>query len=164
MYQIQTCLYDVCICMYLLAHTYKISQLLCCLYVLQDTYNYKHAGSLMYNIVAAGYMGNNLSSGTESNLQYIRLNTVVTSGNTQRIALEVPIPSLTQYLKIRCKKTRKQNSVRVKGRTQISVRAPTISFKTWKKFNHLISDLGKGSEIQICSSALFLLWSLCKGQ
>ena len=34
-------------CMYLFAHTYKISQLLCCLYVLQDTYKYKHAGSLM---------------------------------------------------------------------------------------------------------------------
>ena len=47
MHLIQTCLYDVCICMYLFAHTYKISQLLCCLYVLQDTYKYKQAGSLM---------------------------------------------------------------------------------------------------------------------
>jgi hypothetical protein len=47
MYQIQTCLYAVCICIYLFAHTYKISQLLCCLYVLQDTYKYKDAGSLM---------------------------------------------------------------------------------------------------------------------
>ena len=34
-------------CMYLFAHTYKISQLLFCLYVLKDTYKYKHAGSLM---------------------------------------------------------------------------------------------------------------------
>ena len=47
MYQIQTCLYDVCMCMYFFAHTYKISQLLCCLYVLKNTYKYKHAGSLM---------------------------------------------------------------------------------------------------------------------
>ena len=47
MYQIQTCLYEVCMCMYFFAHTYKISQLLCCLYVLKDTYKYKHAGSLM---------------------------------------------------------------------------------------------------------------------
>ena len=34
-------------CMYLFAHTYKISQLLLCMYVLKDTYTYKHAGSLM---------------------------------------------------------------------------------------------------------------------
>ena len=47
MYSIQTCLYDVCMCMYLFAHTYKISQLLLCMYVLKDTYTYKHAGSLM---------------------------------------------------------------------------------------------------------------------
>ncbi len=57
MYPKQTCLYAVCICMYLFAHIYKISQLLCCLYVLQDTYNYKHAGSLMlkYNQIVAVY-------------------------------------------------------------------------------------------------------------
>jgi hypothetical protein len=47
MYPIQTCMYDVCMCMYFFAHTYKISQLLCCLYVLKNTYKYKHAGSLM---------------------------------------------------------------------------------------------------------------------
>ena len=49
MYLIQTCLYDVCMCMYFFPHTYEISQLLCCLYVLKDTYKYKHAGSLMLN-------------------------------------------------------------------------------------------------------------------
>ncbi len=55
MYHIQTCLYDVCMCMYFFAHTYKISQLLCCLYVLKDTYTYKHhdAGSLMGGVRAA---------------------------------------------------------------------------------------------------------------
>jgi hypothetical protein len=47
MYQIQTCLYEVCMCMYFFAHTYKISQLLCCLYVLKNTYKYKHARFLM---------------------------------------------------------------------------------------------------------------------
>ena len=47
MYLIQTCLYDACMCMYFFAHTYKISQLLFCLYVLKNTYKYKHAGSLM---------------------------------------------------------------------------------------------------------------------
>ena len=43
-------------CMYLFAHTYKISQLLLCMYVLKDTYTYKHAGSLMSEaeMVAAG--------------------------------------------------------------------------------------------------------------
>ncbi len=46
-YLIQTCLYDVCMCMYFFAHTYKVSQLLCCLYALKDTYKYKYAGSLM---------------------------------------------------------------------------------------------------------------------
>jgi len=34
-------------CMYFFAHTYKISQLLCCLYVLKNTYKYKHARFLM---------------------------------------------------------------------------------------------------------------------
>ena len=43
-------------CMYLFAHTYKISQLLLCMYVLKDTYTYKHAGSLM-KIVKAGVAG-----------------------------------------------------------------------------------------------------------
>jgi hypothetical protein len=38
-------------CMYLFAHTYKISQLLCCLYVLKDTYKYKHASSLMASAI-----------------------------------------------------------------------------------------------------------------
>ncbi len=50
MYPIQTCMYDVCMCMYFFAHTYKISQLLCCLYVLKNTYKYKHAGSLMLSL------------------------------------------------------------------------------------------------------------------
>ena len=54
MYLIQTCLYDVCMCMYLFAHTYKISQLLFCMYVLKDTYTYKHAGSLMMVSVSDG--------------------------------------------------------------------------------------------------------------
>ncbi len=59
MYQIQTCLY-VCMMfvfvMYLFAHTYKISQLLYCLYVLKDTYKYKRAGSLM-SMLACGLVG-----------------------------------------------------------------------------------------------------------
>jgi hypothetical protein len=38
MYPIQTCLYGACMCMYLFAHTHKIKQLLCCLYVPKNTY------------------------------------------------------------------------------------------------------------------------------
>jgi hypothetical protein len=54
MYLIQTCMYDVCMCMNLFAHAYKISQLLLCLYVPKNTYKYKHAGFLMSSGQTAG--------------------------------------------------------------------------------------------------------------
>jgi hypothetical protein len=57
MYLIQTCLYDICMCMYLFAHTNKINQLVCCLYVLKNTYTYKHAGFLMLHNAATVMRG-----------------------------------------------------------------------------------------------------------
>ena len=48
-------------CMYLFAHTYKISQLLLCMYVLKDTYTYKHAGSLMLSSSTAGEFQGDIS-------------------------------------------------------------------------------------------------------
>ncbi len=39
---IQTCLFDVCMCMYRFAHTYKINQLVCCLYQTVCAHKYIH--------------------------------------------------------------------------------------------------------------------------
>ncbi len=57
-----------------------------------------------YTIATAGYVGNNLSSGIESNWRYMRHDVVGCAGSTQCISLEVFTPSLLQYLSIRSKK------------------------------------------------------------
>jgi hypothetical protein len=48
-------------------------------------------------VATAGYVGNNLSSGIESNWRYMRRDVVVCAGATQRISLLVFTPSLIQY-------------------------------------------------------------------
>ena len=55
-------------CMYLFAHTYKISQLLLCMYVLKDTYTYKHAGSLMFTGVGSSSSSGDFMCSFEVNL------------------------------------------------------------------------------------------------
>jgi hypothetical protein len=49
------------------------------------------------------YVGNNLSSGIESNWRYMRRDVAGCAGATQRISLEVFTQSLIQYLSIRSK-------------------------------------------------------------
>ena len=57
-----------------------------------------------YTLAAAGYAGNNLSSGIESNWRFMRRDTVGNAGTTQRISLDVFAPSMIQYLSIRSKR------------------------------------------------------------
>ena len=57
-----------------------------------------------YTIATAGYVGNPLSSGIESNWRYMRRDVVGPAGTTQRVDLPVFAPSLMQYLSIRSKK------------------------------------------------------------
>ena len=57
-----------------------------------------------YTNATAGYVGNNLSSGIESNWRYTRRDVDGYAGNTKRISLEVFTPSLLQYSSIQSKK------------------------------------------------------------
>ncbi len=57
-----------------------------------------------YTIATAGYVGNKLSSGIESNWRYMRRDVVGCAGTNHRISLHVFTPSLLQYLSIRSKK------------------------------------------------------------
>jgi hypothetical protein len=57
-----------------------------------------------YTNATAGYVGNNLFSGIQSNWRYMRRDVVGCAGTTQCISLEVFTPSLLQYLSIRSKK------------------------------------------------------------
>ncbi len=81
-----------------------------------------------YTLAAAGYVGNHLSSGIESNWRYLRRD-VVGSG----IALPVFAPSLTQYLSIRSKKHKNKILCPRTGALKFPSEATYITSKLWKK-------------------------------
>ncbi len=86
-----------------------------------------------YTIATAGYVGNNLSSGIESNLRYMRRDTIGNAGTTQRIALPVFAPSLMQYLSIRSKRHADKILVEKTGAHTFPSEATYITTKLWKK-------------------------------
>ncbi len=87
-----------------------------------------------YTNATAGYVGNNLSSGIESNWRYTRRDVVGYAGNTKRISLEVFTPSLLQYLSIRSKKHADKILCPKTGAHIFPSEATYIPSKLWKKF------------------------------
>ncbi len=85
-----------------------------------------------YTIAAAGYVGNHLSSSIESNWRYLRRDVVGSAGSTQRIALPVFAPSLTQYLSIRSKKHKNKILCPRTGALKFPSEATYITSKLWK--------------------------------
>ena len=86
-----------------------------------------------YTLAAAGYAGNNLSSGIESNWRFMRRDTVGNAGTTQRISLEVFGPSLMQYLSIRSKRHADKILCPKTGAHMFPSEATYITTKMWKK-------------------------------
>ncbi len=86
-----------------------------------------------YTLATAGYVGNHLSSGIESNWIYMRRDVVGCAGSTQRIALPVFAPSLMNYLSIRSKKHADKILCPITGAHKFPSEATYITSKLWKK-------------------------------
>jgi hypothetical protein len=85
-----------------------------------------------YTIATAGYVGNPLSCGIESNRRYMRRDVVGCAGSTQRIALPVVAP-LMQYLSIRSKRHADKILCPITGAHMFPSEATYITSKLWKK-------------------------------
>ncbi len=86
-----------------------------------------------YTVATACYVGNNLSSGIESNWKYMRRDVVGCAGSTQRISLQVFTPCLLQYLSIRSKKHADKILCPKTGAHIFPSEATYITSKLWKK-------------------------------
>ncbi len=86
-----------------------------------------------YTVATAGYVGNHLSSGIESNWRYMRLDVIGCAGSSQRISLPVFTPSLMQYLSIRSKKHADKILCPITGAHKFPSEATYITSKLWKK-------------------------------
>jgi hypothetical protein len=102
-----------------------------------------------YTIATAGYVGNHLSSGIESNWRYMRRDVVGCAGTSQRISLPVFTPSLMQYLSIRSKKHADKILCPKTGAHKFPSEATYITSKLWKKiqeFNRLLLSYCEASQ------------------
>ncbi len=86
-----------------------------------------------YTLATAGYVGNHLSYGIESNWRYMRRDVVGCAGSTQRISLPVFAPSLMQYLSIRSKKHADKILCPITGAHKFPSEATYITSKLLKK-------------------------------
>jgi hypothetical protein len=85
-----------------------------------------------YTIATAGYVGNHLSWGIESNWRYMRRDVVGCAGTSQRIYLPGFTPSSMQYLSIRCKKHADKILCPKTGAHKFPSEATYITSKLWK--------------------------------
>jgi hypothetical protein len=85
-----------------------------------------------YTNATAGYVGNTLSAGIESNWRYLRRDTVGSAGTTPRISLKVFAPSLVQYISTLSKKHANKVLCQITGAHIFPSEATYIPSKIWK--------------------------------
>jgi hypothetical protein len=106
-----------------------------------------------YTNATAGYVGNNKSSGIESNWKYMRRDTVGTAGGNKRVSMRVFGPSLTQFMPDNSKRHADKILIAETGAHRFPM-LPTICTKLWGKVQKfeimrlLLSDSTGSKQVQ----------------
>jgi hypothetical protein len=79
----------------------------------------------------AGYVGNNKSTGIESNWRYVKRDTIGNAGRNKRISIRIFAPSLTQYISDNSK--RHADKILLPTGAHRFPMLPTISTSLWVK-------------------------------